>query len=58
VVDDAKLRKHCGHVRAGLGAADRRNVDVERASAPAVRGSDIVVYAEGVVWWVEVVGHV
>jgi hypothetical protein len=45
-------------VRAGLCAADRRNVDVERASAPAVRGSDIVVYAERAVWWVEVVGHV
>ena len=42
--EEAKVREHCGHLRgANDGAANRGKFDAERASAPVVRGSDIVV---------------
>lgn len=41
--EEAKVREHCGHLRgAKEGAANRRNDELERASAPVVRGSDII----------------
>jgi hypothetical protein len=42
-IDEAKVRAHCGHLR-GVpeGAANRRNVELERAKAAVVRGSDMV----------------
>ena len=41
--DEAKVREHCGHLRGeNERAANRRNDELERASAPVVRGSDMI----------------
>ena len=37
------MRAHCGHLRGvAEGAANRRNVELERAKIVVVRGSDMV----------------
>jgi hypothetical protein len=42
-IDEANVRAHCGHLRGVKdGAANRRNVELERATAAVVRGSDII----------------
>jgi hypothetical protein len=43
VADEAKVRRHCGHLRgADEEAANRWNVEAERANAPVVRDRDMV----------------